>query len=72
MFVSKTRNNLLAMALAAGLALPLTARAADNLKLNQHLDYSSDSQDGRLITGDNMDKGVVEGKPNHIIFFGEG
>ena len=66
------RSRTLVIALTAALALPLTARAADNLKLNQHLDYSSDSQDGRLITGDNMDKGLVEGKPNHIIFFGEG
>ena len=49
-----------------------SAYAADNLKLNDHLDYSSDSQDGRLITGDNMDKGVVDGVPNHIIFYGEG
>ena len=54
------------------MALPASAGAADNLKLNQHLDYSSDSQDGPLITGDNMDKGVVEGVPNHIIFYGEG
>jgi hypothetical protein len=58
--------------LGAALVLPVSAIAADNLKLNQHLDYSSDSQDGPLITGDNMDKGVVEGVPNHIIFYGEG
>jgi hypothetical protein len=46
--------------------------AADNLKLNQHLDYSSDSHDGPLITGDHLDEGVVAGKPAYIIFYGEG
>ncbi len=30
-------------------------RAADNLRLNAHLDYSSDSQDGPLITGERME-----------------
>lgn len=48
------------------------ALAADNLKLNSKLDYSSDSQDGRLITGDNMDAGVVAGKPTYVIMYGEG
>jgi hypothetical protein len=46
--------------------------AADNLKLNSHLDYSSDSQDGPLITGDNMDAGLAPGKTNYIIIYGEG
>ena len=45
---------------------------ADNLKLNSHLDYSSDSQDGPLITGDRMDDGTATGKPNYIIMYGEG
>ena len=57
------------------LALVLMSTAlwsADNLKLNQHLDYSSDSQDGPLITGDHMEGGTVSGKPNYIIFYGEG
>jgi thioredoxin-like negative regulator of GroEL len=48
------------------------SRAADNLRLNQHLDYSSDSQDGLLITGDHMEEGVAAGKPNYVIFYGEG
>lgn len=48
------------------------SRAADNLRLNDHLDYSSDSQDGPLITGDHMDEGAVAGKPNYLIFYGEG
>ena len=46
--------------------------AADNLKLNSHLDYSSDSQDGPLITGDNLQSGLQTGKTNYIIIYGEG
>ena len=46
--------------------------AADNLKLNSHLDYSSDSQDGPLITGENMQSGFVGGKTNYVIIYGEG
>jgi hypothetical protein len=48
------------------------AHAGENLRINPHLDYSSDSQDGPLITGDQMEAGTVQGKPNHIIFYGEG
>ena len=47
------------------------ARAADNLKLNPKLDYNSDSADGPLITGENMDAGLAVGRPNYVIFFGE-
>ncbi len=54
------------------MALTIPASAADNLKLNQHLDYSSDSQDGPLITGDHLDDGIVAGKPAYIIMYGEG
>ena len=52
------------------MAVPLWG--AENLKLNSHLDYSSDSQDGPLITGDHMEDGAAAGKPNYIIFYGEG
>jgi len=45
---------------------------ADNLKLNPRLDYSSDSLDGPLITGDHMEDGAVSGKPNYIFIYGEG
>ena len=45
---------------------------ADNLKLNSHLDYSSDSQDGPLITGNDLDSGPVAGKPTYVIMYGEG
>jgi hypothetical protein len=54
------------------LALAAPAFAADNLRLNNHLDYSSDSQDGPLITGDHLDQGAVAGKPNYVIIYGEG
>lgn len=56
--------------LFAAMAL-LPAQAADNLKLNQHLDYTSDSQDGPLIIGDHLEAGPVEGKPTYAIFYGE-
>ncbi len=44
----------------------------DNLRLNQKLDYQSDSIDGALITGDDAQSGSLPGKPNYIIFYGEG
>jgi len=47
------------------------AFAGDNLKLNPRLDYSSDSHDGPLITGDHMDGGFVPGKPAYVIMYGE-
>ncbi len=45
------------------------ASPGQQLKLNAHLDYSSDSNDGPLITGDHMDDGVAAGRPNYIIFY---
>jgi len=63
---------LFAAALAIVMAMTLPAHAAENLKLNQHLDYTSDSQDGRLITGDHLEDGAVSGKPSYAIFYGEG
>ncbi len=69
---SKSMKNPLLLSLALALALPLSAQAAENLKLNPKLDYSSDSQDGPLITGDKMDQGLEAGKPNYVIFYGEG
>jgi hypothetical protein len=56
----------------AALALGASAFAGDNLKLNPKLDYTSDSQDGPLITGDNMEAGVAPGKPAYVIMYGEG
>jgi hypothetical protein len=46
--------------------------AIDNLKLNSKLDFTSDSLDGRLITGDDAESGFVPGKPNYVIIYGEG
>jgi thiol-disulfide isomerase/thioredoxin len=44
--------------------------AAMNLKLNPALNYSSDSNDGPLITGEDMQNGLVKnGKPTYIIFY---
>ncbi len=57
------------LVLLGGVSVP--ARAGENLKLNAHLDYSSDSNDGPLITGERMDDGVAASKPNYIIFYGE-
>lgn len=54
------------------LSIVAGAQAGDNLRLNPHLDYSSDSQDGPLIIGDHMDEGAVAGKPNYVIIYGEG
>jgi hypothetical protein len=54
------------------LASVVPAHAAENLKLNQHLDYTSDSLDGPLITGDHLEDGAVPGKPTYAIIYGEG
>ena len=67
--MSKGASILLAFAwLTCGTAL----YGAENLRLNQRLNYSSDSQDGPLITGDHMEDGAVQGQPNYVIFYGEG
>ena len=54
------------------ITLAASAVAGDDLKLNPKLDYTSDSQDGPLITGTDMDAGVVAGKPAYVIMYGEG
>jgi thioredoxin-like negative regulator of GroEL len=58
--------------LAALLIAAAYTFAADNLRLNTKLDYTSDSQDGPLITGKHMQDGVVAGKPNYLIIYAEG
>jgi hypothetical protein len=50
----------------------IPAFAGENLRLNSKLDYTSDSQDGPLITGDRMEEGVAQGKPAYVILYGEG
>ena len=58
--------------LFAALSTAANLMAADNLRLNPRLNYSSDSQDGPLITGDRIEEGAVRGKPNYVFMFGEG
>lgn len=57
---------------AAALSMAANLVAAENLRLNPKLDYSSDNQDGPLITGDHIEDGAVRGKPNYVFMFGEG
>ena len=60
--------------LRAVLLLSLSSQVfgIDNLTLNSKLDYSSDSLDGPLITGDDAQSGFVSGKTNYVIIYGEG
>jgi hypothetical protein len=58
--------------LFAALNMAVNLVAAENLRLNPRLDYSTDSQDGPLITGDQIEDGAVRGKPNYVFMFGEG
>ena len=60
------------VASAIMLLVTLPAFAGENLRLNSKLDYTSDSQDGPLITGDHMDAGLIPGKPTYVILYGEG
>lgn len=65
-------RRMLALALiSVALSTAVDAKPADNLRLNPHLDYSSDTQDGPLITGDNIEDGVVRGQPNYVFMYGE-
>ena len=51
-------------------ALSTAVFAATELKLNPDLNYSSDSNDGPLITGKNMKEGTIsKGKPTYVIFY---
>jgi hypothetical protein len=71
MFVERFLNLVALAALSvAWTSVPL--HAADNLKLNQNLDFQSDSADGPLITGDNMQAGTVVNKINYVIIYAEG
>lgn len=62
----------LAVSVIALLMAGAPAFGGENLKLNPKLDYTSDSQDGPLITGDSMNTGFVAGKPAYVIMYGEG
>jgi hypothetical protein len=48
------------------------SNAGENLKINPKLDYSSDSNDGPLITGDHMDAGAAQDRVNYVLMYGEG
>jgi len=48
------------------------AFGGENLRLNSKLDYTSDSQDGPLIGGVQMEAGFAPGKPAYVILYGEG
>jgi thiol-disulfide isomerase/thioredoxin len=54
------------------LAFAAALLAQGQLKLNPHLDYNSDSVNGPLITGNDTETGVVAGKPNYVMIYGEG
>ncbi|HEY2001147.1 MAG TPA: hypothetical protein VGG80_02455 [Acidobacteriaceae bacterium] len=60
--------------LLAGAFVFATALLAQGqqLTLNPHLDYNSDSVDGPLIAGNDTETGVVAGKPNYVMIYGEG
>ncbi|MEO8726921.1 MAG: hypothetical protein ABI383_12470 [Acidobacteriaceae bacterium] len=58
--------------IAVVLLAPAALFAAENLKINPRLDYSSDSQDGPLITGDHLQDGFTAGKPAYVLMYGEG
>ena len=61
------------MFLSAFLSLAvLPSNAGENLKINPKLDYTSDSNDGPLITGDHMDAGAAQDRVNYVLIFGEG
>jgi hypothetical protein len=60
------RNTIIGLLWLVLLAAP-TLFAIDNLKLNPHLDYGSDSLDGPLITGTDAQSGFVSGKTNYVI-----
>ena len=49
-----------------------SSKAGENLKINPKLDYSSDSIDGPLITGDHMDAGAAQDRVNYVLMYGEG
>jgi len=49
----------------------LPALSAEDLAINPKLDYKSDSNDGPLIYGKNLNEAVLHaGKPAHILFTG--
>ena len=64
------RSGILAAVLAA-LLLPSFGAAAENLKLNDHLNFDRNGWQGFLITGDDWNVGVEPGVPNLIFFYAD-
>ena len=68
--VKKLLNVPLITIVFAALSLSTPVFAATDLKLNPDLNYSSDSNDGPLITGKNMKDGTInKDKPAYVIFY---
>jgi hypothetical protein len=65
----KVRKDLLAV--VALLSAPAVLAAAENLRMNPHLDYMKNGVQGPLILGDRMEDVVEQGVPNLIIFYAE-
>lgn len=65
-----TRRAGLFFAMLSLAALPLSA--AGKLRINPHLNYSSEVNQGPLITGSNMHDGAVPGAVNLIYMYAQG
>lgn len=64
---------LIARAVFALLFLATAAWAGENLVLNPRLDYNSDSQDGPLISGDDLGNAELSTtRPTYLFIYGEG
>ena len=64
-----------ALALLAAVALvPIpSGQAGENLVLNPKLDYNSDSEDGPLITGDDLGNAeLLTTRTTYVFIYGEG
>ncbi|MGA8104843.1 MAG: hypothetical protein WB869_21970 [Candidatus Acidiferrales bacterium] len=57
--------------LAGAVLFSSAAPAAEDLQLNPRLHYGSNRPDGPLITGSDMERGLVTGKPNYVIIYAE-
>ncbi|MGB7291211.1 MAG: hypothetical protein WBD99_03470 [Thermodesulfobacteriota bacterium] len=63
-------NRTLIISLLLNISLVFSSYAVTDLKLNPNLNYSSDSDDGPLIIGDELAEGIVHrGRPAYIIFY---
>jgi len=65
------RKTVALIVLAGATLFSRAAPAAEDLLLNSHLNYGSNSPEGPLITGSGMEGGLVAGKPNYVIIYAE-